>query len=70
MFKYIFIVLLIVTVAVVAYDIGATRPPLGMHEVKCDDINGMYNVYTKKMDTVCEVNLKAEDDNIIIYKGD
>ena len=40
----------------------------GMHSSKCDDIIRMKNTYTGKYDLVCEINLQAEDDNIIILK--
>ena len=71
MFKLILTMLLIVSIGLISFNYGQlTAYPTelrGMHQTKCDDIN--YNPRAEQK-LVCEVFIQAEDDNIIIYKGD
>lgn len=60
-------------VGITAFNIGTVAypsPTKGMHEVNCNDIVRMYNVDTKQYQLVCEINMKAEDDNVKIFRGE
>lgn len=54
-----------------SYIVGTFSPSVvdgrleGLEEVQCDDIVR----YTDEDQLVCEINMRAEDDNIKIFKG-
>lgn len=67
--------LFIATLMLLSYIMGTYVPSVvdsrleGLHEVKCDDIVSANNYYNGNTNLVCEIDMKAEDDNIHIYKG-
>lgn len=67
--KYLLLTLLLFTVGLVSYDSGYLMPHVvkdptaGLHEVACDDI-----VRDPNGKLVCEVTMRAEDDNLKIFR--